>query len=440
MFDINKINNIVNMLNKDYKKIEYRESLLSLESEILAYLKEINFNPQNVKSIPLKEFTSNDILENNLNQIKENPTLGLFEGIEKYKEIMQQFLIIYHIGFLSEFNLKMSGMIEVVIPVLISKPSFSTTPCSDKINFEEQLSTLEKEGIMLKKGKRNQVIIPASNIDAIKLLLEKIEAKHIKIEIRQESELIIDKISFIVNPKSLDSFNEKKESFIFPVSDKLNVDEIENIYKLLKDMAYAAQNAKEESLKDVCGSLLKSYFSNICDILSIETKIQQAQKERYKRDKEENIKKKELKSEIAKFVSAENLAEIAKAVNKNLDTFLNSNIDFHISKFSVSSYETIKVSIMPIMSYWMDDDILMTEEDYKKLFKTYKNANRADYLLVPLFCDKNIEKIKEIIKDKIPDAIFESFKANRKKEDYTDNYFYYISEIEFTFSDFSKFL
>lgn len=99
MFDINKINNIVNMLNKDYKKIEYRESLLSLESEILAYLKEINFNPQNVKSIPLKEFTSNDILENNLNQIKENPTLGLFEGIEKYKEIMQQFLIIYHIGF-----------------------------------------------------------------------------------------------------------------------------------------------------------------------------------------------------------------------------------------------------------------------------------------------------------------------------------------------------
>lgn len=181
-------------------------------------------------------------------------------------------------------------------------------------------------------------------------------------------------------------------------------------------MAYAAQNAKEESLKDVCGSLLKSYFSNICDILSIETKIQQAQKERYKRDKEENIKKKELKSEIAKFVSAENLAEIAKAVNKNLDTFLNSNIDFHISKFSVSSYETIKVSIMPIMSYWMDDDILMTEENYKKLFKTYKNANRVDYLLVPLFCDENIEKIKEIIKDKIPDAIFESFKANRKKK------------------------
>lgn len=440
MFDINKINNIVNMLNKDYKKIEYRESLLSLESEILAYLKEINFNPKNVKNVQLKEFTSNDILENNLNQIKKNPTLGLFEGIEKYKEIMQQFLTIYHIGFLSEFSLKMSGMIEVVIPVLISKPSFSTTPCSDKINFEEQLSTLEKEGIMLKKGKRNQVIIPASNIDAIKLLLEKIEAKHIKIEIRQESELIIDKISFIVNPKSLDSFNEKKESFIFPVSDKLNVDEIENIYKLLKDMAHAAQNAKEESLKDVCGSLLKSYFSNICDILGIETKIQQAQKEKYKRDKEENIKKKELKSEIAKFVSAENLAEIAKAVNKNLDTFLNSNIDFHISKFSVSSYETIKVSIMPIMSYWMDDDILMTEEDYKKLFKTYKNANRADYLLVPLFCDKNIEKIKEIIKDKIPDAIFESFKANRKKEDYTDNYFYYISEIEFTFSDFSKFL
>lgn len=440
MFDINKINNIVNMLNKDYKKIEYRESLLSLESEILAYLKEINFNPKNVKNVQLKEFTSNDILENNLNQIKKNPTLGLFEGIEKYKEIMQQFLTIYHIGFLSEFSLKMSGMIEVVIPVLISKPSFSTTPCSDKINFEEQLSTLEKEGIMLKKGKRNQVIIPASNIDAIKLLLEKIEAKHIKIEIRQESELIIDKISFIVNPKSLDSFNEKKESFIFPVSDKLNVDEIENIYKLLKDMAYAAQNAKEESLKDVCGSLLKSYFSNICDILSIETKIQQAQKERYKRDKEENIKKKELKSEIAKFVSAENLAEIAKAVNKNLDTFLNSNIDFHISKFSVSSYETIKVSIMPIMSYWMDDDILMTEEDYKKLFKTYKNANRVDYLLVPLFCDENIEKIKEIIKDKIPDAIFESFKANRKKEDYTDNYFYYISEIEFTFSSFSKFL
>lgn len=109
----------------------------------------------------------------------------------------------------------MSGMIEVVIPVLISKPSFSTTPCSDKINFEEQLSTLEKEGIMLKKGKRNQVIIPASNIDAIKLLLEKIEAKHIKIEIRQESELIIDKISFIVNPKSLDSFNEKKSLLYF---------------------------------------------------------------------------------------------------------------------------------------------------------------------------------------------------------------------------------
>lgn len=440
MFDINKINNIINMLNKDYRKIEYKENLLSLESEILAYLKEINFNPQNIKSVPLKEFTSSDILENNLNQIKENPTLGLFEGIEKYREIMQQFLTIYHIGFLSEFNLKPSGMIEVIIPALISKPSFSATPCSDKINFEEQLATLEKEDIMLKKGKRNQVIIPASNIDAIKLLLEKIEAKHIKIEVRQESELIIDKISFIVNPKSLDSFNEKKESFIFPVSDKLNVDEIENIYKLLKDMAYAAQNAKEESLKDVCGSLLKSYFSNICDILSIETKIQQAQKERYKRDKEENIKKKELKSEIAKFVSAENLAEIAKAVNKNLDTFLNSNIDFHISKFSVSSYETIKVSIMPIMSYWMDDDILMTEEDYKKLFKTYKNANRVDYLLVPLFCDENIEKIKEIIKDKIPDAIFESFKANRKKEDYTDNYFYYISEIEFTFSSFSKFL
>lgn len=440
MFDINKINNIVNMLNKDYKKIEYRKSLLSLESEILAYLKEINFNSKNVKNVQLKEFTSNDILENNLNQIKENPTLGLFEGIEKYKEIMQQFLTIYHIGFLSEFSLKMSGMIEVVIPVLISKPSFSTTPCSDKINFEEQLSTLEKEGIMLKKGKRNQVIIPASNIDAIKLLLEKVEAKHIKIEIRQESELIIDKISFIVNPKSLDSFNEKKESFIFPVSDKLNVDEIENIYKLLKDMAHAAQNAKEESLKDVCGSLLKSYFSNICDILNIETKIQQAQKEKYKKDKEENMKKKELKSEIAKFVSAENLVEIAKALNKNLETFLNSNIDFHISKLSIISYETIKVSIMPIMSYWMDDDILMTEEDYKKLFKTYKNANRADYLLVPLFCDKNIEKIKEIIKDKIPDAIFESFKANRKKEDYTDNYFYYISEIEFTFSDFSKFL
>lgn len=51
MFDIDKINNIVNMLNKDYKKTDFKDNILLLESEIISYLKEINFESQNLKKL-----------------------------------------------------------------------------------------------------------------------------------------------------------------------------------------------------------------------------------------------------------------------------------------------------------------------------------------------------------------------------------------------------
>lgn len=440
MFDIDKINNIVNMLNKDYKKTDFRDNMLLLESEIIAYLEEINFNSNNLKEFSLGNNISNEVLENNLKKMKENSYLGLFEGIGKYQQILYEFLSIYHIGFLSDFYLMSSGLFKVVIPILISKPSFSQTPCSDKINFDEQLETLEKEGIILRKGKRDKITIPATNINKVKLLLEKIEAKHIKIDIKEDDELILDRISFFVSPDSLDKFTEEKTKFVLPISDKPNADEIENIYKMLKDMASAIVNAKEPTLKDVCGSLLKSYFSNICDILGINTILQQEQKEKYKKDKEFNKKQKELKSQISKLISGKTISQTIKKLNKNLDMFLNKEIDFHISQLEITPFNTIKVCIKPIMSFWLDDDILMDEKTYKSLFETYKNANRENYLLVPLMCDENIEKIKEILKKEIPDIIFESFRSNRKKEDYTNNYFYYISEIEFVFSDFLRFL
>ena len=151
MFDIDKINNIVNMLNKDYKKTDFRDNMLLLESEIIAYLEEINFNSNNLKEFSLGNNISNEVLEDNLKKMKENSYLGLFEGIGKYQQILYEFLSIYHIGFLSDFYLMSSGLFKVVIPILISKPSFSQTPCSDKINFDEQLETLEKEGIILRK-------------------------------------------------------------------------------------------------------------------------------------------------------------------------------------------------------------------------------------------------------------------------------------------------
>ena len=174
--------------------------------------------------------------------------------------------------------------------------------------------------------------------------------------------------------------------------------------------------------------------------LGIKTTLQQEQEEKYKKDKELNKKQMELKFEISELISGEIVSQAAKTINKNLDKFLNSNIDFHISKLEINSFNSIKVCIKPIMSFWLDDDILMDEKTYKSLFETYKNANRENYLLVPLMCDENIEKIKEILKKEIPDIIFESFRSNRKKEDYTNNYFYYISEIEFVFSDFLGFL
>lgn len=440
MFDIDKINNIVNMLNKDYKKTDFKDNILLLESEIISYLKEINFESQNLKKLSLGNTISNETLKDKLEKMKENPTIGLLEGINKYKQVLYDFLSIYHIGFLSDFYLNPSGLFKVVIPVLISKPSFSRTPYTDKVNFERQLQRLEKEGINIKRGKREKITIPANNINKVKLLLEKIKAKHIKIDIREEDDLIIDKITFLVSPDDLDNFMEEKTKFVLPVSDKPNADEIENIYKMLKDMANAAIDAKEPSLKDVCGSLLKSYFSNICNILGIKTTLQQEQEEKYKKDKELNKKQMELKFEISELISGEIVSQAAKTINKNLDKFLNSNIDFHISKLEINSFNSIKVCIKPIMSFWLDDDILMDEKRYKKLFKTHLNASRENYLLVPLMCDENIEKIKEILKKEIPDIIFESFRSDRKKEDYTNNYFYYIREIEFVFSDFLRFL
>ena len=433
---INIINEIVSMLNTESQKEKYKFLIISLNNNIEYFLQEINYEPAKIQHVIFRD-DSIDELKEKQETLIQNPEKSIIEGVNKYYNIMHDFLNCYHFGFLKDFYLTGSGHFNCKIPVLISKPTFTSTPQSDKVNFEEQLLLLQRNGVFITRGKNNEIKIEATeqNISSIKNLLKKLNATHIEIDLREEKEtLYIRDISFWTTPEALDSFNDKRPSFKFEVSQKLNADEIQTIYKLLKDIAHAKSSVNIEGISNVCGNLICSYFSQICEILNIETTISKKQKAEYSLAREENNKKRQIKEEIAKNISPEQLKDSAKKIYSTIDTLLTKNLNFHCDSVEFGPY-VIVVKAKCISGYWLDDDILMTDEDFQQKFDCYRSCKRSDYSLVPLNTDKNMNLIKAFLGKTFSDCQLQGFQINSKTEDYTTNRYQYINEVEFNFSN-----
>ena len=431
---IETLNEIVRMMNITRIKASFEEPILNLEKEVVSFLKEKKYNPQNVPHIELRMDRIEDI-EEKLSKIQDNNAI-IFEGVKKYNKIMHDFLDKYHFGFLKDFYITKGGYFKVCIPVLIMKSSMTSKPESDKINFENQMKRLEEAGITISRSGKREANIEATteNIEAVKKLLSLIGAECIDIKmIHEEGKFYLREINCYVTPESIDNLSFTSEKFEMPVTDILNDDEIQDIYTNLKNMASAYGNASLPNVKDVCCSLILSHFSNICKTLGIETETSKNYELQFVETREKNKKIEELKNQIGEKVNAERIKEISKTIGNRIEEYLVNELNFYCSELKVSQYlGTVKASIISNYYFYNNE---MSEEDFQEKFDCCNHSSRDSYSLEPLATERNMKLIEDFIHLHFKEGEIVSFGIKHKVHEETKEEYKAITEFEFKFSD-----
>lgn len=389
---------LLELLNDgERNKSSYEECLRAQESAIEKFLSDAGYVYKENTSVPLFKDSEDDRLkqvEDKQAKVSTTPGIVASEYVQSLRNIMLDFLKTYIFGWNSDFSMGENGFLRVEIICSVHNMAESDSPASDKINLENHLEFMRNMGFKLEKNKFGDWIYPASqtNLDLIQDVFKGREAKLLKIELKYDT---IYKVSFMLKPEDIGNFLVDSEKILLEVSDEINDDEYIRLQRLCGHLnSSIAYVDSTKSMLATAGSLIESYFSEICEILNYDGTIRKRVFDRHSGVREKNQKIREISKNIAN-ISPKVAKEAIKDAKDRFDEFLNKNIGLGITDFYIDQYGIVNVKISHVSRYFCNHELL-SEEETSKIFETTGDSRRDDdfYLLDTM---DNKEKLEFLI-------------------------------------------
>ena len=312
---------------------------------------------------------------------------------------MLDFLKTYIFGWNNDFSMGENGLLQVEIICSVHNMAESDSPASDKINLENHLEFMRNEGFKLEKNRFGDWTYPASqtNLDLIQNILKDRGAKLLKVELKYDT---IYKVSFMLKPENIGNFLVDSEKVLLEVSDEINDDEYIRLQRLCGHLNSSISYAKSmKSMLATAGSLVESYFSEICEILNYNGTIRKRVFDRHSEARDKNQRIREISQNIAN-IAPETAKEAIKDAKDRFDGFLNKNIGLGITDFYIDQYGIVNVKISHVQRYFCKHELL-SEEETSKIFETTGDSRRnEDFYLLDTMDNK--EKLEFLISWNIP--------------------------------------
>ena len=398
------------------KKSDYHDIVAVCDKVIDEYLNSIGY--VYTEPVNLFRFSTDERLEQietKKRLAEANPESALQEVVKLQLAALDNFLKKYHIGFCQEATISEYGTVHVSMPCLITCPIATDKKVSARKTFEMQLAFLKNEGFVLKTGKHSgpYLVNCEQNMRLITELLSSRGCKGLEFRIRDDK---IDKIKFVINVVDLHNMDEDTSKISLAVSEELNADEIAGIKKLCSEMGFAESSVfcLGKDMSSTCGSLIESYFSDICKIVGYSGVISQRVEARHKDSREKNQRIRDIENEIGTLVSPENIKGYLSDIQTRLNSMSAKNICFSARDFNVDRYGLVNVKfryitnpIMYMVSNCMDEATL--KDNFNMNY-----GNRDDETLYMVDDYENKIKIENILKKFIPSINLKSFSVDKR--------------------------
>ena len=415
----------INLINTklesgEFNKSAYHEILKSFDEKVQNFLSEQKFEVPSVPNLFLQ--TTDERLfyaEEKANLFATNPNVVIQEAVKSKLDILRGFLKRYHIGFLKEAEIDENGMANITIGCTITAGISDSKQVSAKQTLEKQMEFLREQGFEIMNEKHFGLSLKncENNVNLLHNLLENLGAKSVRI--LSDKTRIWD-ISFYVNFDNLSAFDCEAIKYEIGVSNLLNADEQNNIARICKEILEAKSmiNFAGEDMKDVCCSLIESYFAELCKTFNYEGKTFLINKSRYKDEREKNEKITDIEKKMANTLTFQQVRDTMEKVKQYVSEQLLEQTGFDAHELSIDNYGGVHISFAGCSCpYFYSVDKEKITENIAKNFKTTgEDHSEGDPFILNI--PENIASFESILTDILPTTRILSIEISNYRNNY----------------------
>lgn len=407
------LNVIGNMISEDFPDFSYAE------------------NPT-VKSLDDLLRAQNKTSAYNLDNIKGNKSLGCIESIREMRKNIYNFLSLYNLGFLRDFDIVRSNVASVKFGSygLRCFTSGLGHDVSNKIKFQKQMEVLANMGLDLLKAKdkdtETYLLATKNNFEIIiKLLQDSMEAYNIRFETLYNDKvgIIIAGTSFYVKIKSLIDNQFTRYEVRLEKTDILNADEtvdfIKTIHEIISNYGLIEEYGDKNMDLHFNGmQCIMVDYRHLCDIVGLENEYIEEMSSNKKELLELEKNTEENTKEILKYIDAETIKTTFDNIEKEMTKKLYNALGLYPSEFVVRGG-----LIVYTLSFDFDKDFIIfsvdnEDETYEKFKDWNDDAISCLYDIDEesrsvLMNAKNLEIIEKWILKHYPNAYIENIENAR---------------------------
>lgn len=411
---------LLKALSKNYN--QNKDKIFEIMTELDSYFLE-NYKNVDFTGVPLFKESPEEIYEKVLHKLElydKAPCVALPDGIRKIFDILHDYVKENSLGFVSEFKISNTGIMQIKINCMIMTSTFvpKETPERQK---ERQLNTLEKLGLetVTRKDMGGLFLVASDkNIFILKDLFEQKKAKHVEIIIAENQ---IQEINFFLDPADILLFVSEKSE---PVNREINgLTEVElyNIKKHISDMLDAYSCYDSLRIQGTCGYVLYASFAELSKIFKIETKIRKKIEDYHSKERSLNMQIEEKSELLGDKVNIKHFKKIISEISLELEKTFAEKLGLNISNFSIDrngfihfelkrneefcikTLECMGIKTMPIQMF---RKIFITSDR----ISSYHSENEKSYILD---MSENKVKLEKMIKEMYPSAYIDKLELSK---------------------------
>lgn len=413
------LNSFINLYNSGVcRKDKFTETLEEAEKKIIEILNSRGYRYDESERINLFRVSDEVRLaeaKEKLTRMETNPETSISEYVKSLNTIFDNFLDMYNFGWCRELEVNEYGTIHIQLCLTLHSKHFSDNPASAKINFENQIARLKSLGFEIGKDKMhdNAFLDTAKNHDLMKEFWESRGARNLHITTRGES---IYELEFHIQKVDFDNFNIDKETVCLYVSEELNEDERLRIKKLVSEIE-STISFNEPSMINTCGTLVESYFAELCEIFGYDGEIRNIVDERHSKARKINMEIRNIEESIGEMFPAEKARDVLNSMYTKLSRMAVNQIGFSCHNFKMDKYGYVNVELSYCSGYHFGVGQIMTDEETKKIFETIGDSRRDDSLFI-VDSTENKKTLLRILRSSIPSLDIRNIIVNERNGEF----------------------
>ena len=420
------------------RKEDWEEDLYKMEITIDRYLNEKGYAYEERYDFRNNAEENLKLIMDKEKMAQEHPIMLLPEGVKNAQERFGMLLDSYHIGFIHDFRLDRNGLFEVKISLHIYPPStgLGKNDVSERDNYESGLKRLQEMGMILDREDKKSIKATEMNKKIILDILGLIcEPKAVRLSSRGED---FDIIHFFCRPESIKDMVPIEKN---PITEEMvRQDKIIRIERHIKELmdAIGTINSMPE-LTNTCGYIVEGAFTDICDLLEVNTEISSNFHKRHAKTREMNklIKHKEMN--LGGIVQLNQVQSLAKELFTELSNKLRDGIGYRLNDDTgITRYNGVKISVDCIPSCCYYDAYIYDGDNEKNAMWLETHMEGMYDMIEPFqgeryvaFTNRNLAIISRWVRDTYNTNLEDIRIENR-------NGGFYIKTISFYINDMSK--